>query len=124
MTVLSNLKVFSGVMNDVLNTYYSDREYHASLGAAESFFLEVKSSNVLGATPKIDVKLETSDDGMSWSNPPVTIYNGATLASNAFLPAATVQGVVGGRFSRLTFKLNSGTTTAYVECWVTSRDAT
>jgi hypothetical protein len=127
MAIVSNLKVFSDTLFDVTNTYYSDSRNQRALGGGEQFWVEVKTSNVNGASMMIFCTLETSDDGMNWS----TAYtfpnvNNKPISSGTILvDSSSPSTLVVGRFGRITFKLGgTGAVGAYVECWVTSRDAT
>jgi hypothetical protein len=125
MAALSNLKVFSDVVNDVVNTWYSEPRWNAALGAAENYFLDLKYSNVQGSGVKLTVLLETSDDGMNWATRANFAALSNTSISGSGVLSDTNSSTVGGLYSRFSFKLiGSGSVGTYIELWVTSRDAT
>lgn len=128
MSVLFSGKVFSGVMNDVTSTWYSDHEWNARLGTAEKFHLELKATNVQ-PTPTITVTMEASADNVNWAariTNPASLPNlapSATLTSNLVIMSYDLgTSFVGGRFTRFALKL-AGSGSAYIELWVTGRTA-
>lgn len=130
MSILYSGKPFSITINDKVNTYYSDPELNARLGMGEKFYIEARATNVSGTAPTLTVGLETSNDGVNFSarsgSPfinQVAITVGATAVT---VLTATCLGTadVGGRFCRVTAKLaDTGAPGAFVEIWVTARDA-
>lgn len=126
MTIKYCLKTHSLVVNDSVNTYYSDPELNAALGTAEKFLVEVRTSNVSGTTPKIAVTIETSVDGVNWAARSTPIPASLTLG----VPGPTVQygsdlgtSVVAGRFIRVGTILSGASASAFVEIWVCGRSA-
>ena len=124
MAIVAAGKVFADVVNDNVNTYYSDPEWNAALGMGEKYSVEIRAQNVITAGT-VAVTLEGSNDGIAWVFRATLISNGTLLAANATVPihgsdAATP--TVGGRYARLTIKLTT-TTGAYVELWATARNA-
>ena len=116
-------KVYSDVMNDGTNTYYSDPECNAKLGMAEKFFIEARTSNVTGTTPTLAIALESSNDNVNWV-PRSTVIVATAIASGTTLTGSELgTAAVGGRFQRFTLKLAGTTPNAYVELWVTARNA-
>jgi hypothetical protein len=119
MSIVFAGKVFSRVINDLTNTYYSDDELDEALGLAEKFFIEVKGSNVNG-TPTLTLTLETSEDGVNWTTRSTPIS--ATYATNPRFASELGTGQTGGRFARFGAK-HTGSGGGYLEVWVTGRDA-
>lgn len=126
MAIVYAGKTFSAVLNDKVNVYYTDPECNAKLGAGEKFFVEVRTSGVLGTAPTIAVKLESSNDNVNWVNrSTITLAPSSSISNGATLTGAEVGGTtVGGRFARFTMQLaDAGSPSAYVELWVTARNA-
>ncbi len=123
MTIVFAGKSFSGVVNDITNTYYTDPELNGRIGQGEKYIVELKASNVV-STPSATVSLESSNDGVNW-----VVRNAAVIATIAIPAAGSVNfGIeggtttVGGRFARFGIKLTVGGS-AYCELWVTARTA-
>jgi hypothetical protein len=120
MSIVFAGKIFSRVINDLTNTYHSPPDFHEALGAAEKYFLEVKASGVQ-STPTLTVTLEASDDAVNWVTRSTLLTQG--ISGGGFWYATELgTGQVGGKYARFTFK-NTVAGSAYLECWVTGRDA-
>lgn len=123
MAIVYAGKVFSRVLNDATNTHYSDPECNAKIGAGEKFFVEVRASNVSGTSPTLLVTLESSNDNVNWATRS-TLINLASIVGGPVLTASELgTAAVGGRFQRLSFKLGGTTPSAYLEAWLTARNA-
>ena len=120
MGVTASGKVFGGVINDTANTYYSDPEWNAALGAGEKYEVELKASNVTGAGTAT-VSLETSSDNINWSVRNSGLINGGTITVGATLFGAEKGDTsVGGVYARFGVRMASATG-AYFELFVTAR---
>lgn len=123
MAIVFSGKIFSGVINDTSNTYYSEPPFNAALGAGEKYYVELKSSNVTGTSPTVTVSLETSNDNVNWA-----VRNNAVISNNAITNTTVLTGqdtgtTVGGRFARFGVKAGGTSPNAYVEIWVAARNA-
>jgi len=124
MAIVASGKIFSAVINDNTNTYYSDAEWNARLGMGEKFMLELRATNVV-TNGSVTVQLESSNDNINWH-----IRNNAVINANTLTNATTATcfgsevgtSEVGGRFARFNVKLTN-TTAAYIEMFCTARNA-
>lgn len=123
MAIVYAGKVFSDVLNDGTNTYYSDPECNPRLGAAEKFFVEARASNVTGTSPTLLVTLESSNDNVNWVSRSTPISATAISSGTVLSGSELGTGAVGGRFQRFTLKLGGTGPNAHVELWVTARNA-
>ena len=124
MAIVAAGKIFADVINDNVNTYYSDPAWNASLGMGEKFSVELRASNVIVAGT-VTVKLEGSNDGIAWVNHATMIGGGPLAIGNATTPLHGQDpgtATVGGRYARFTIILTT-TTGAYIELWATARNA-
>jgi hypothetical protein len=130
MGLMFSGKVFSGVINDNVNFYYSDHEWNARLGTAEKFHVELKASNVTGTGPNITVSMESSADGVNWvariTNPASmpNLSPSGTLSSGSVIMSYDLgTSYVGGRFTRFKMQMGGTSPNAYIELWVSGRTA-
>jgi hypothetical protein len=123
MSILFSAKLFSDVINDFSFTRYSAPELNPLLGTAEKFFLEAKASAVPATATNLLVTLETSNDNVNWSVR-TTAINAVIVSGTVLFASDFAGGNPVGRFARYGCKLSAAQATgAYVELWVTGRDA-
>ncbi len=123
MSILFSTKVFSGVINDFSFTRYSPPELNQLLGTAEKFFLEAKATAVQPTATSLVVSIEFSNDNVNWTPIATPIFQ--TITSGTVLFASDFAGgSVITRFARYGCGLYAlQATAAYIELWVTGRDA-
>lgn len=127
MALVYACKVFSDVINDSVNTYYSDPALEELLATAEMFCVQVNTSHVSGLNPKIDIWMSTAMDVANWTNSPNTAIKGLSIADGTFAfgydwPLSTNQSIIMGKRVRFGAKLTGSGARAYVEIWIAGRD--
>ena len=124
MSILFCTKVFSDLVDNGNNIFYSPVEFNAALGKAEKYFFHARPTQISGTTPTLQVSLETSNDGVNW-NPRSTPISAVAISTTtpALFGSEAGTAQVGGCFARIGVKLGGGTPVAFVEVWVTGRTA-
>lgn len=124
MAIIFSAKVYDGmILSDAVNTRYSDPSLNVGLAKAEKYFCQVKTTQV-GGTANLTVTLETSADNVNWYVPPTPLFNQSSISNNTVLfnfdlGTASIRAA----FARVGVKLGGTTPSAYVEVWLTGRDA-
>ena len=123
MSILFSTKVFSGVINDFSFTRYSPPELNELLGTAEKFFLEAKATAVQPTATSLVISIEFSNDNVNWA-PIATPINAVIVTDTVLFASDFAGGSVITRYIRYGLKLSATqSTAAYIELWVTGRDA-
>ena len=120
MAVLFTIKAFGQFLPDANTTLYSGAETYSLLASAEKFLVSGRGSQI-SANTSVIIAIEHSNDGMNWTqkSTPINAAAVTTLLPNAF--GADSGTTPGGQFHRVSVKLNTATTAAFIEVWVTGR---
>lgn len=118
------VRTHSVVVNDAVNTWFSDQDQAAALAAAEKWFMQARVSNVSGTSVAVTVSAEFSNDGVNYGN--------AIQPISASVPAGATTVLFGGlqspfnfngAFMRVGVRLTGTAPNAFVDVWVCGRSA-
>lgn len=103
-------------------TEYSSPELNAALAQGEKRMVEMRIMQAGGTSPTITVKLERSNDNLTWdTTAQATFFSNASLANGTSFAQDTGANV-GGCFARLSVTLGGTNPTAHIQIIVTARE--
>lgn len=123
MAIVFSAKVFSGTLTVGGVAYYTDPAHDLALGSAEKFCFQVRTSNVSGTSPTIELDFITSDDGVDWAARSSPMQGLAITEGGVLVRYDLGTSTICGRLGRLQLYLSGTNPKAFVEVWVTGRDA-
>ena len=103
-------------------TEYSDPVLNAPMAQGEKRTVQMRIMQAAGTTPTITVKLERSNDNLTWdTTAQATFFNAVTLANGTSFAQDTGANV-GGCFARIAVTLGGTNPSAQVQITLTSRE--
>lgn len=126
MSIVFRTKIFSGLVDNSAGTsiFYSPPEFNAALAGAEKSLFEARPTQVSGTSPELVLFVEVSNDGVNWIEKNTPIQADISNSPQAVFGQDLGVADAGGCYSRVGIFLTGTAPVAFVEVWVTGRDAT
>jgi hypothetical protein len=124
---VTHMVVYDQLISGVTPTY-SPSELNESLARLNLWTVFTVASRTTGTSPTLDIAVESSPDGSTWSqlygplrNPIVLSLSDTTATVNSWKGGGYFRHSIGSKFTRLRFTLAGTTPTTTLKAWVTGR---